>query len=325
MAPQIDIQTLFVLSFARSVYAKFSVVYQGIATAGRDTCTLNLTQYQIEKPSSCGAIFRCILTELDNYDQAILSSGNAILGFIPTVVTLLSATDDDLLRIHAEYPILAFLLSITNISTTNPYTRTIRPVEIKRLTDTETASSLDAQQKDLGPHNHIIPLNRNSSDSHATIIVYHLTALAGAAVVIWQTIDLGQKAVLTWACWTEFYPALWVLLGTLQHILAVCCLRLSLRDSADPRNTSLGIWQPQLTTAKLDLELAHPKFAHWAKACVELLSNVTFLYGTVVFSSLSLVSGVNAIKVLVVYGFVPVFTRIMAAMVIGRQYPTSRI
>jgi hypothetical protein len=253
------------------------------------------------------------MNDIDNYDQAILSSGSAILGFIPTVLTLLGSTNDDLLRIHAQYPALALLLSITNISTVNVRLRGIRPVETRRTTDLHVEGSLDVRGKDLGPYKHMIPLNQKPSDSRVAITVYHCLALGGALVVIWQTVDLGRKAVLTWACWTDFYPVIWVLLSVLQHILAAGCLRLSLRNIAAPRNQYFGVWQLKLTEPELNLQLAHPTFAHWAKAGVELLSNVIFLYGTVTFSSLSLVSGVNAIKVLVVYGTVSAVTRITTA------------
>jgi hypothetical protein len=95
----------------------------------------------------------------------------------------------------------------------------------------------------------------------------------------------------------------------LQYILSVVCFRLSLRG----QHRSLGVWRLQLTAPELDFQLAHPAFAHWTKAGVELLSNVNFLYGTIVFSNLSLMSAVNAIKVVVVYGIAAAVTRITAA------------
>jgi hypothetical protein len=86
----------------------------------------------------------------------------------------------------------------------------------------------------------------------------------------------------------------------LQHILSVVCFRLSLRNGPAGQHRSLGVWRLQLTAPELDLQLAHPAFAHWTKAGVELLNNVNFLYGTIAFSSLSLMSAVNAIKIVVV-------------------------
>jgi len=262
MAGQATILFFLTLCYPRLAYAKFLIVYKGVATDGRDTCTFNLTQDQITNRSSCRAIFRCIMEELDNYDQSILSSGSAILAFIPTVLTLLGSTNDDLIRIHAEYPILALLLSISNIGTASAHISGIRPVWTRQTTNLQVGSSSDAQRGDLGLYDYIIPPTRRPLDSLTAMIAYHIVALVGAIIVLWQTIDLGQKAVLTWACWTSFYPALWVLLGVLHYILAVCCLRLSLYDNAAPRNKFLGVWQPKLTAPELELRLDHPKFAH---------------------------------------------------------------
>jgi hypothetical protein len=75
----------------------------------------------------------------------------------------------------------------------------------------------------------------SSSVSRATRIgiwVVHLLATIVAAVVIWQTIEIGWHRVLTWACWTSSYPVIWVGLALLHHLLPVGCIRASLRIRA---------------------------------------------------------------------------------------------
>jgi len=153
------------------------------------------------------------------------------------------------------------------------------------------------------------------------MLVAHVFAAVGAAGVIWQTQNLGNRAVVSWACWTDFYPALWICIGLIHHILAILFLRLSLKSDDTSTRTRKGapllVTQLDMTQGGLDLIVAHTRFASWSKAFVDLLGNVNYLYGTVVFSSLTLVSGVVAIKVLVVYGIVAAVARIMGAWTLG--------
>jgi hypothetical protein len=65
-----------------------------------------------------------------------------------------------------------------------------------------------------------------------------------------------------------------------------------------------------------EVELAYKRAARWSKAVADLLNNINFLYGTAIFSSLTLVSGHSAIKVMVLYGVVAVFSRIVAVWVL---------
>lgn len=172
---------------------------------------------------------------------------------------------------------------------------------------------------DLGPYGVVEPAKSTVSASwwkRIDIITVHALTGVGAALVTWQTVDIGKKAVLSWACWTDFYPIIWLCLAVVHHLLAVICMRLSLRishvsstRSADNRGP-LRIWD--LTQDRWRVECTAKKFARWGKVCADLLNNVAYLYGTVVFSSLTLVTGYNAIKVLALYGGVAALSRITA-------------
>ena len=61
---------------------------------------------------------------------------------------------------------------------------------------------------------------------------------------------------------------------------------------------------------------ARRRFADLSKACVDLLNNATYLCGTAIFSSLTIVSGHNAIEVLCVYTSVAVVSRMVAEWVL---------
>jgi hypothetical protein len=81
---------LFVASvmslFITISYAKFQETYNGIAADGVDACirNSNLTRGSIVLNDNCREAFKCVMQNIPNYGQTILSSGSAILGFVRT-------------------------------------------------------------------------------------------------------------------------------------------------------------------------------------------------------------------------------------------------
>lgn len=250
---------------------------------------------------------------------------------------------------------------------------------------------------DLGPYGTIDQSAPSSRDPYTThkkrhllhvparygIPIAHLLACIGAGAITWSTVDLAFRTVVTWACWTNFYPVIWLGLAVVHHILAVIFIRCSLKlparaptaaDDAtqtsctelvpigdtenlrssipstaslermesqlqgdceplhDPQNCSdgeqvrglqpshlgaksaLSVWDLGLKVGRVDC--THKRLAELSKACMDLLNNATYLYGTAIFSSLTMISGHNAIKVLSVYASVAVVSRIIADWVL---------
>lgn len=60
----------------------------------------------------------------------------------------------------------------------------------------------------------------------------------GTGLTIWQTVDVSRKAVVTLACWSWFYPIIWILLAVVHHVLAVLCLRFTLELLSMQRTSS---------------------------------------------------------------------------------------
>lgn len=155
----------------------------------------------------------------------------------------------------------------------------------------------------------------------------HGLAAAGAACVIWQTVELAKKAVLCWACWTEFYPLLWVCHGVLHHLLSVFCLRVSLgtedvatsvpRQRVPASKSRSVLFEPDLTLQSLHVVVKREKFLRWSKVFLDVMNNVNYLYGTMVFSSLTLVSPVAAMKILVYFGVVAMGASIIGTWAVG--------
>jgi hypothetical protein len=66
------------------VRAKFKEIYLGIATDGVQACIhhSNFTLAQMTTKSNCGDAFKCVINNIPNQYQSILSSWAAILGFV---------------------------------------------------------------------------------------------------------------------------------------------------------------------------------------------------------------------------------------------------
>ncbi|KAF2008543.1 hypothetical protein BU24DRAFT_456312 [Aaosphaeria arxii CBS 175.79] len=300
------------LAFAPMCIAKFQYTYHGIALDGVQACIANsdFTPINITFEGSCRPAFECVMRNIPNQRQSILSSGSAILGFIPTVLLLLGNTNEDIIRISARFPFLALCLSITNVN--------------KKSGRHRNVPATRSGPFPLGPYG-FVPDSMSTPilwGNYIPVVLVHILAATGATVVVWQTVDLGRKAVVTWACWTDHYPVIWICLAVIHHLIAVVFLRTSLRISGKspsgkdlvPRS-GLSVWN--LVQENREIELVHRKLMRWSKASADLLNNLNLLYGTAVLSSLTLVSGRNAIIVLTVYGTIAAFSRAMAMWVLG--------
>jgi hypothetical protein len=75
---------LVILTLPHSCLSKFSTTYPGTATTGLETCLANstFTSETIVLHEHCREAFKCIMDNIPNFGQSILSSGAAILGFV---------------------------------------------------------------------------------------------------------------------------------------------------------------------------------------------------------------------------------------------------
>jgi hypothetical protein len=212
------------------------------------------------------------------------------------------------MQIHARYPILAFLLSITNINK--------RPDRSHHHLSARPGSDVVS----LGPYGFVL-VNTTGSDTWLkclSIWAVHVLGFIGAAVVIWQAENIGKNAVVSWACPTDAYPLAWIVISMVHHLSAVIFMRLSFRKTANSASTKgqSAFWVWDLTTPGLGLIVANRKWARWSKAGNDLLNNANYLYGTAVFSSLTLVSGHTAIQKLAALGVIAFLSKGAAVWVL---------
>ncbi|KAB8446273.1 hypothetical protein FH972_025253 [Carpinus fangiana] len=190
-----------------------------------------MTREEYTARNSSIPVFQCVMGAIDGYEQAILSSGASILGFIPTVMALLGCSSDQLLRLHAAV-CMRVCLRDTN--------------ELKASVSSDFIS--------------------------------------------------GQQ--ISWIA--NIRSRLWTKWKKAKSVI-----------------NSISVWDRDLTREGLKFELRYPLFASCSKVCIELLNNANFALGTAVFSSMALVSGHVAIKVLCVYALVSAITRMLVTWVLG--------
>lgn len=216
---------------------------------------------------------------------------------IPTVHLVLGPSNADIMRIHARYPVLAFFLSIANINK--------RPGRSHH----HQSPAQSANAIPLGPYGFVLAKSTGPGPwmKHLGLWAAHILSCVGAGIVIWQVYNIGLNAVVSWACPTDAYPIAWVVISVIHHVSAVICMRLSLRP-ADSSQSSLKrwstLWTWDLTQPDLEICVTNSKWARWSKAINDLFNNGNYLYGTAVFSSLTLVAGHTAIQKLATFGVI---------------------
>lgn len=119
------------------------------------------------------------------------------------------------------------------------------------------------------------------------LVAIHVLTVFTVCGVVWQTYDLSQRAVLSWAAWTSFYPFFWLFLGPVIHIAEIIVDTLCSN--------------------------AHSSLKRTLSLLIGLLAQFQFLAGTAILASLTLDSGQNAVKVLAVYGVAAMLMRESAA------------
>ncbi|KAI5789053.1 hypothetical protein EDC01DRAFT_658631 [Geopyxis carbonaria] len=263
---------LLLLLLSTPASSKFSHTFPGIAAEAVAECKRGRPAAAWDSRDGCRAMMTCVMASISNAHATLMGSGSSILGFIPTVLVVLGNSSDELLRIHARFPLLSALLAIGNVNTVNPRVaaRTLR----RRRAPLKPYAPAALSRRQLG-----------------AAVVAHVALAAMAAAVVWQTVVLARNAVVAWACWTSHYPVVWVAIGVAQHGVDVVMARVSGRGEVR------GPW----TGGAL---------------LMALLGNFNYVFGTIVFSSLQLVSGVNALKVMCVYAAAAVVTRLVGGVVL---------
>ncbi|KAI0894961.1 hypothetical protein F4806DRAFT_103846 [Annulohypoxylon nitens] len=148
----------------------------------------------------------CILSQYPPNFQANAQGASVALGFIPALLSASigpSISEIYLLSIHR--PFLATLITLGS-----PAYQIFKPFEYQH-----PGKILLAEDGQLQ-----IPV---SSRGYAILLCSseYLFALLAAGIVIFTTVEMGQKAILAWGCTTQFGPLLWAVFALVPQFLVM--------------------------------------------------------------------------------------------------------
>lgn len=238
---------------------------------------------------------------------------------LPTVLSMMSSTSDDLLRIHIRYPLLAFLLSLCNPSTiseslttlTTHNTPVLQPDEKKRTLGYMRVAGVQSWHFGLrgSPWEALVKKTME--------VALHLAVVGIISLQLREVFIVGLAGVVVFSCYSWFHPLIWVLFGGVIHIRNVICWRLCLGPTERSSRSTLRVrltWC--LADSLADVKLAHPYWARFKTLFFEVVSLMDYAYGTVTLSSMSLISSRQAVVIVCILGFSALSARLIAILLL---------
>jgi hypothetical protein len=230
----------------------------------------------------------------------------------------MSTSTRELLLIHHRYPLLAFLLAICNPSTVLSGLNSIQdPKSVQNARHMLQSKRSEGYQIMI---DRFFTIRLRGSDKKFKTpdfvydLVLHLITICIAAIIIWQTVLLGIRGVIVFACWTWHEPFTWVGVGVLNHLLSTIAWRLCL----GPINSSQPWprWCWILCRSGGNLTLAHPRLARCFDMLFQILGLMNYGYGTVMLSGTTLVAPPMALQVFCLTGFASLSSRLVVLWVV---------
>jgi hypothetical protein len=217
---------------------------------------------------------------------------------------------DDLTKIHCRFPILAFLLSLSNpsaISTTLSSPETYKPT---LFTDRSPGLKKFLSGGLYIPFLEIhLPLPLWIHD-----VILHLLAAGCATIMFYQTLFLGLKGIIVFACWTWHNPLTWVSAGGIVHLLRVISWRFCLGPNSELSSQIWTRWVFVISSS--NLATTAPRMERLLALAFKIVELMNYGYGTVMLSSMTLVNPVIALRIFTEIGFSAVGARIIALWVL---------
>ena len=152
---------------------------------------------------------RCVLETLDLDIIANLQSATVLLGIMPTLLANLGPSIAEISLLSTYRPLLSFLLSIGAPA--------VWPTRVFQYNDPAIILA------PVDPDNHpklVIGMVTSENLSFAISAAQYLLATGAIANVIYTSIDLGEKTILSWGCTTTFLPLVWIGAASVIHVIA---------------------------------------------------------------------------------------------------------
>ena len=291
------------------------------------------TKYPVVQPvidqcrgeGNCSHILRCILDRVFSDYPARWSAGASILGFIPTIVGLMSNSIDEVTAIAEESMFLAIAISISSVT-----------VFSTRLGDKITSakqgypdSSSDCVQMMREKISMLLENNkqrhtglwRNTKIQDACLGI----AIIGCSTLVWyELFEVSRYGIITFACPVKFTVILWAILGQSLTLLNISlrhhsfrCRKISVKDGRARRTLN----EPMIDSSEME---EHPEYcviilrsphSTWQRRILQFMTAVfsfsIYTFGTVILASMTMFEAADAVRVVVVVAITAGFGRVV--------------
>jgi hypothetical protein len=217
---------------------------------------------------------------------------------------------DDLTKIHCRFPLLAFLLSLSNPSAIST-----------SLSSPETQNRILFTDRSLGLKRLLsigIPIPIPILDYRLPLplwihdVILHILAAGCVTIMLYQTLFLGLRGIIVFACWTWHDPLTWAAVGGIVHLLRVISWRLCLGPNPNSPSRSWTRWGLFICSSSSNLTIKFPRVERLLALVFNIIELMNYGYGTVMLSGMTLVNPVVALRIFTSIGFSAVMGRIIA-------------
>lgn len=242
--------------------------------------------------SYCWTHSNCLLATANAGNTQSYASASILLGLMPTILSMVGPSVAEITLLALHRPLLSLLLSLGAPA--------LFPMRFLTWVD-----PLHVKEPKAGAW--IIPrLSRRWKI--ALSIAQYVLAAAAVAVNFYTAWTLGVRTVLVWLCDRSYWPVLWVLFGTVTHILAVCSLRASMKppeESEDKPKTfsdrGFSFLQREFTPTACSkskvIEVERGPLAVLLQYISALVALFHLMFGTALFSSLLYIGNIASLLV----------------------------
>jgi hypothetical protein len=275
-----------------------------------EICTKQITTYWDNNgtdPWRCQLALDCIIENTSGSAMQEMSSSLVLLGLTPTILSWLGPKLSESSMLSYQRPLLSFLLSMgaptVNLgrifSYDDPFAALKRAVKGQPLLRSSTHS--------------------NRLQQTIILLLEYLFALAAICNIVYISVDLGFRSVLSWACTTNYTPLIWVLAPGSIHLVGAAAfhkIHKAVRNpSPSPESLPNGgharvrrFWHSfkEFTTCykhtQRTIEAEAPGFVTiMLNNFAQVLVILHILVGTIIFSSCQFLRFIDAVPVIARY------------------------
>ncbi|KAK6337194.1 hypothetical protein TWF718_009976 [Orbilia javanica] len=218
----------------RNFYSDFKVRLEDISTT---VCNLSLAAYDGNRTARetlgpvrnyCWTHANCILATLDERTKASFSGTTILLGLAPTTLSVLGPSVAEMALLSIHRPLITLLISLGAPA--------VFPGRFLQWED-----PLRANEPAVGAFL-VRPLR--SPWKWVVLFLQYLFAVGAVVNVFHAAWRIGTRSIISWACATNYWPVMWVLLSLVIHFCAILSLRAAITKKVQfgqPRNVEAGL------------------------------------------------------------------------------------